>query len=467
MLFRQFYEPYLAQYSYMVACPATGEAMIVDPLRDIDRYLQAAEVHRMRITHVTETHIHADFLSGARALAEATGAELLLSDEGGPDWQYAFSHTGLQDGDVFRVGNIEVRVHHTPGHTPEHLSFALSDAQAGGDPAMILTGDFVFVGDVGRPDLLELAAGEKDTSVPMARALRASLHRFRGLADDVLLWPGHGAGSACGKSLGAVPVSTVGYEKRTNWALQEEDERLFISRLLAGQPDPPRYFAKMKMWNRSGERASRPFMPPKRLSLHQLEKLLDGALIIDARHKGAFAAGHIPGSINIQNIPHFTSWVGRLLDYDSPLVLIAPESEVERLGLALYRIGVDNIAGYFADLDYWRRSGHSLTTLAQVSSATLFLQMQANQVFVVDVREQSEFEEGHLPGAVSMPGGRLPQQYPQLTTDKPVVVYCGSGDRSSIAASFLRRHGMDNVINLSDGYQGWLDAGFPTQQGTR
>ena len=273
MYFKQFYEPRLAQYSYMIGCSASGEALIVDPLRDIGPYLAEAEAQRLRITRVAETHIHADFLSGARGLAQATGAELLLSDEGGPDWLYAFPHTGLRDGDAFRVGNVEVRVWHTPGHTPEHLAFLITDPLAGDEPAMILSGDFVFVGDVGRPDLLDLAAGVGGTSEPMARRMFASLQRFRELPDHVLVWPGHGAGSACGKALGATPASTVGYEKRTNWALQEEDEDAFVVKLLADQPAVPRYFRYMKLWNRSGEKADGRMIPPPRLSIQKLDAL--------------------------------------------------------------------------------------------------------------------------------------------------------------------------------------------------
>jgi hydroxyacylglutathione hydrolase len=464
MYFKQFYEPRLAQYSYLVACPATGEALVIDPLRDIDSYLQEAEARKFRITHVTETHIHADFLSGARDLARATGASLLLSDEGGPDWLYAFSHQGLKDGDTFRVGNVVVEVMHTPGHTPEHLTFLIYDTAASPDqPAMAVTGDFVFVGDIGRPDLLELAAGVTNTSEPMARQMFQSLQRFKALPDDMLIWPGHGAGSACGKALGAVPVSSLGYEKRANWAFQIEDEATFVRRLLADQPDPPRYFANMKVWNRSGEKAFQPVPHPRRLSIQELERFQHDAevVIVDTRDKRAFACGHIPGSINIQNIALFTTWAGRLLSYDHAIALIAAAPEAPDLARALYRIGMDRVVGFFEDMEYWRRAGQPLVELRQITPQALRPKLEGDEVVVVDVREAAEYRQAHIPGAISIPGGRLPEHMTTLPRHKPIVFYCGSGDRSCIAASLVMGQGYDNVLNLADGFLAWLDLGYP------
>jgi len=303
MFFRQLYESKLAQYSYIIGCQVTGEALVVDPLRDIGQYIRLAQEAGLRITHVTETHIHADFLSGARALAEAVGARLLLSDAGDAAWQYAFPHEGLQEGDRFMVGNVCIEVLHTPGHTPEHLSFLVVDTPAGDAPGMILTGDFVFVGDVGRPDLLDLVSPEPGGSEEMARRMFASLHKFRALPDHLLVWPGHGAGSACGRSLGASPASTVGYEKITNWALRETDEEAFVLRLLTEQPLPPRYFRNMKLWNRSGEKPGGAVSAPRRLSIQELETLRgQGVALVDARGKLAFAEGHIPGSTTSRTV---------------------------------------------------------------------------------------------------------------------------------------------------------------------
>ena len=244
MFFRRFYDDQLAQASYLVGCQATGQALVVDPNRHIEPYLRAAEAEGLRVTHVSETHIHADFVSGARELARRAGATLLLSDTGGADWRYRYAAedgaTLLADGDRFLVGRVEVKALHTPGHTPEHLTFLVTDTTVAGEPMGALTGDFIFVGDVGRPDLLERAARVAGTMETSARQLFQSLQRFAALPDYVQLWPGHGAGSACGKSLGAVPQSTLGYEKRFNWAFAVEDEDEFVRAVLAGQPDPPR-----------------------------------------------------------------------------------------------------------------------------------------------------------------------------------------------------------------------------------
>jgi hydroxyacylglutathione hydrolase len=250
MFFRHVYEKGLAHASYLVGCQASGTAMVIDPQRDIDVYLEIASQEKLRITHILETHIHADFLSGSRELASVTGAKLYLSDEGGPEWQYAFPHEGLKDGDTFMVGNLRIEVIHTPGHTPEHISFLLTDTPSGNHPVMMFTGDFVFVGDVGRPDLLEKAAGYSGTMVEGAKTMFNSLKRFKQLPDHIQVWPAHGAGSACGKALGAVPGSTVGYEKLVNWALKHTVEDAFVKELLDGQPEPPYYFAKMKSLNK-------------------------------------------------------------------------------------------------------------------------------------------------------------------------------------------------------------------------
>ena len=461
MFFRQFYEPRLAQYSYLLGCQATGEALVIDPLRDIGQYVRLAEREDLCITHVSETHIHADFLSGARTLAEATGATLLLSDEGGEDWQYAFPHQGLRDGDTFMVGNIRVQVMHTPGHTPEHISFLITDTAAGDTPGMILTGDFVFVGDVGRPDLLDLVEDAPGISEEMARRMFASVQRFLALPDYVLLWPGHGAGSACGRSPGAAPTSTVGYEKLTNWALRERDEDAFVVRLLAEQPEAPRYFRNMKLWNRSGEKTGGepPVIQP--LSLQRLEDLRDqGVTLIDARDHLAFAAGHIAGSINIPDISEFTTWAGWILDASEPFVLIAPESIIVDRVTALYRIGLDRVAGYFTDISHWAQMGHQLARLPVMSAQELADALDAKQAVAVDVREPNELHSGVIPGAISAPGGHLIQRTRQPDTDRRLVLYCVGGPRSTIIASYLMHLGFGNVACLQEGIFGWRAAGL-------
>ena len=355
MIFKRFFDPRLAQSSYLLGCSSTREALIVDPNRDIDRYLEAAAQDGLRVAHVTETHIHADFVSGARELAQRAGARLYLSAAGGPDWQYRYAAearaTPMNDGDRITVGRIEVRALHLPGHTPEHLVFLITDTEVAGEPMGALTGDFLFVGDVGRPDLLERAVGTRGTMETSARQLYHSLQRFREFSDYLQIWPGHGAGSACGKSLSAVPQSTLGYEKRFNWAFGVQNENDFVRAVLAGQPDPPRYFAQMKRMNLEGPRLLGQLPPTPRLAEDSLMSVLQsGGTVVDTRNPDEYGRGAIPGTINIPNTRAFPTWAGSLLPYDRELYLIVPEpvdGTVEDLVRSLAGIGMDRVAGYF------------------------------------------------------------------------------------------------------------------------
>ncbi len=465
MYFKHIYERGLAQASYIVGCQSKGVAMVIDPRRDIDVYLDIAEKENLTITHVTETHIHADFLSGARELAEVTGAKLLLSDEGGPDWQYQFDHEGLRDGDTFNVGNLKIDVMHTPGHTPEHISFLLTDTPAGNYPVMVFTGDFVFVGDIGRPDLLEKAAGIKNTQEAGAKALFKSLEKFKKLPDHVQVWPAHGAGSACGKALGAVPSSTVGYEKLVNWGLQIEDEEKFVEAILEGQPEPPVYFAMMKKLNKTGPEIFGGLPHPARFTLTQFRKALhDNIRIIDTRDKLSFAGGHVRGAVNIQDNSAFSTWAGWILNYDEPFVLIASPHRIEELTRALIRIGLDNMAGYFTDVDSWANQCHELETTEQMTVKDLIGKRAVEDIAVVDVRGYSEYNAGHIPGAMNLHAGYLLRNLDKIPTDSKVVVHCESGDRSSIAASLLQSQGFDNIINLTGGIAAWRQEGQPVDK---
>lgn len=456
MFFKHIYEKGLAQASYIIGCQKTKEAIVIDPRRDIDVYLEIAEAENLRITHITETHIHADFLSGTQELQNATGAEVLLSDEGGPDWQYGFDHAGLKDGSVFKVGNLRFEVIHTPGHTPEHISFLLTDTAASHEPVMIFTGDFVFVGDVGRPDLLEKAAGIKGTQEKGAREMFASLRKFKALPNYLQVWPGHGAGSACGKSLGAVPSSTVGYEKLVNWALKIDDEEFFVKSLLEGQPEPPKYFAMMKKLNKTGPALLGALPHPARLSISQFNAALNKNIkLIDTRDKLAFAGGHICRSINIQDNSAFSTWAGWLVDYDEPVVLIAPENRIESLTKSLISIGLDNIAGYITDIEKWADGCKELETVNQITVSELKEKILTESVFIIDVRGAAEYSAGHIPGAVNIHLGYLAKNLDKIPADSEIVLNCASGDRSSIAASILLSAGFKNVSNLTGGYSAW------------
>lgn len=456
MYFERFFDRGLAQASYLIGCQETGEAIVVDPIRDIDKYVSAAEREALRIVYVTETHVHADFVSGARHLAEAAGAQLGLSEEGGDDWSARFPHTPLHGGDEISLGRILIRVLHTPGHTPEHLSFLVIDRAAGDDPVMVLTGDFLFVGDVGRPDLLENAVGIAGGAAEGARALYSSTRSVLELPDYLQVWPGHGAGSACGKAMGALPSTTLGYEKRTNWALRNQPEGEFVDSVLEGQPDVPTYFARMKELNRGGADFFDASEALRRFDPVELREQLDaGARIVDCRSEREFAEGHIPGALSIPGDSSFTGWAGWLLDPESRYVLVAPHGRAEELRRALGRIGVDHILG-FVDADR-AVSGERTAHVQRVTVPELAGSREGEQrdYHLVDVRTTEEFDDGHIPGATHIHLGHLQRRIDELKDGNPVLVYCRSGSRSSIAASLLLSLGVESVTNLEGGFEAW------------
>jgi len=469
MLLRQIYHDGLAQASYLIGCQATGEALVIDPNRNIEQYLAAAQRAGLRIAAVTETHIHADYVSGARELAQRTGARLYLSDMGPAEWKYAYAEdagaTLLHDGDRFMVGNVRLEVLHTPGHTPEHIAFLVTDTAHVCLPMGLVSGDFVLVGDVGRPDLLERAAGISGTMDAAARQLYRSLQRFRELPDYLQVWPGHGAGSACGKALGAVPQSTVGYEKAIGWAFDIRSEDAFVRAVLDGQPEPPRYFARMKQVNQQGP-AFRPTSLPPQLGRRHLSAGLAGELVVvDARPADIYAAGHLPGTINIPAGNDFLTWAGWLLPYDRPLGLIVEEAQLQTERDELLLIGLDQVAGYWppAVLDTWQVNGHSLTRYTR-RSATELLPEIARTAVLLDVRTTAEYAAGHIPGSRNIPLNDLAERLGELPIGKSVLVYCQGGSRSPIAASMLQARGGNTVIEMNDGFDGWQAAGGPVER---
>ena len=464
MFFQHVYDKSLAQASYFIGCQKAGVAMVIDPKRDVDTYLEIAKQNNMTITHVAETHIHADFLAGSRELAALTGAQLYLSDEGGPDWQYQFPHNGLHDGDVIKLGNLSFKVMHTPGHTPESISFLLTDHPASDNPVMLFTGDFVFVGDVGRPDLLEKAAGLKGTQDLGAQQMYKSIKKFADLPDYIQVWPGHGAGSACGKALGAVPSSTIGYEKVRNWAFQyDSDEPGFVQYLLADQPEPPKYFAMMKKLNK----VDRPLLTevPKVKKFGAAELIANlgkGIKLIDARNKADFAAGFIPGSINIPGNNAFATWAGWFLEYNEPFIVVAAEEQVEDLTRKLMRIGLDNLIGYVDNVNDWAaHTGQSLETGKVISVDEFKNLKQQNNLQLVDLRGASEYKTAHIQGADNIFVGTIEKNLDKISKDRRVVIHCQGGDRAAIAYSILAKHGYDNVLNYSAGMNEWINEGNP------
>lgn len=464
MLMRLIYDDSLAQAAYLIGCQKTGEAIIIDPERDIDRYIALAAKEGLRIVAATETHMHADFLSGVREFCEQTDAKAYLSDEGGQDWDYVwikdmdskgkpYNHQLVHDGDVIMIGNIRIKVMHTPGHTAEHICFEISDQ--GGDanePMGIVTGDFVFVGDVGRPDLLESAAGMSGVMEPSARRLGESLRKFHAQPDYLQLWPGHGAGSACGKELGAVLQTTMGYERRFNDALKEaSDADAFVRSILSGQPEPPYYFARMKRENRQGPPVLGALPTPARCAPSVIPA---EAVIIDTRPWEAFCSGHLPGSYSIVMEQVFSTVAGAFIEPEQEIVLVAEEGDVEEAVRMLVRIGLDRVVNWIDPSDVAKAAGLQTTDEMEVGA------IKAMGGVVLDVRNASEFGEGCIPGATNVAYLQLSKRIGEVPTGKPIFVNCRSGFRSARAVSYLSEHGFD-ATNIAGGFMAWEEAGYP------
>ncbi len=457
MLVRQIVDSKLAQFAYLVGCPRTGEAVIIDPERDVDRYFDEAARHKLRIVAAVDTHIHADYLSGLREMAER-GVLVYASKEGGADWQYEwllhskYAHRLLAHGDSFSVGFIEFKAVHTPGHTPEHLSYLIRDAGGGAaDFIALASGDFVFVGDVGRPDLLERAAGMVGVMVPSARAQYGSIQReFRPLPEFLQVWPAHGAGSACGKSLGDIPTSTVGYELRTNRSIKAaSDEQTFVDFILAGQPEPPLYFARMKRDNRRGPDLLPSLPTPARIEVADMDALQhrQDIAVLDTRPRKAFFEGHLAGSILAELDYQFCSIAGSYVEENTPIYLLVDEARLDEAIRALVRVGLDRIVGYVTPetLAEFSRNGGRLAQTETITMAQMEAQRVAGRARVLDVRGAAEFEAGHVPGAIHIPHTRVPMLLDTLQPGTRLLVHCNSGARSAAAVSMLERSGFQPI----------------------
>ena len=472
MFMRMIYDEKLAQAAYLIGCQQTGEAIVIDPERDVDRYIALAREHGLRLTAVAETHIHADFLSGARELAEQVGATVYVSGAGGPEWRSqwldqktgggAYSHRELCDGDTFNVGQIEFRALHTPGHTPEHIAFLVTDRGGGAsEPIGIVSGDFVFVGDLGRPDLLETAAGQTGAMEPSARRLFQSVRKLAAIPEFAQVWPGHGAGSACGKALGAVPASTVGYELRFNPAIRAANsERGFVDFILSGQPEPPLYFANMKRHNKLGPRVLGGLPRPAQLSADALRRL-DGrtVAIIDTRPWDAFRTGHVPGSLSFPMTRSFNTDAGSMVREDEDVYLITAPALLEEAIRDLVRIGLDRILGWYdaGALAAFKAAGGTLATIPEASVVEARAMIEGGRARVLDVRRAAEFAEGHIAGAINIAHTRLAARLEEVPRGGSLLVNCRSGARSARACGLLRRAGYD-AINLKGGILAWDEA---------
>lgn len=465
MLLKYFYDSALAHASYIVGCQREKTAVVIDPGRDVQQYLEFAWQEGLQLMAVAETHIHADYVSGARELAEQVGAKLYLSDAGPSDWKYRFADQYdsqlLQDGDKFSIGKIQFETVHTPGHTPESISFVLTDKGGGANQPMgIFTGDFIFVGSIGRPDLLEEAAGIQGSAKSGAVDLYHSAMRFKQLPDFLQVWPAHGAGSACGKGLGAIPSSTVGYEKLFNPALAFDQQDEFVQYILSDQPEAPKYFSVMKRVNKEGPQVLGNISSPERMSAKSISLLRPEATIVDLSTPHQFAAGHVPGAINIPgNL--LAAWAGWLIDYSEPLYLIADQKQLGEAVRILHKIGIDQIAGVF-DPEELRSTGIATQQYQTAAPEDLLEQIKSGEVDLVDVRSDAEWNAGHIEQAKHLFLGRLPEQLATLQHNRPVVTQCQSGMRAAIAASIIQATGR-KAINMAGGLAAWQAAGLPVE----
>lgn len=463
MLLERIYDEDLAQASYVIGCQAQNTAIVVDPRRDIDIYLQIAEDNGMEIVGVTETHIHADYLSGTRELAQRTGAPMYVSDEGGPDWTYGPGFEGavrMKDGHRITLGNIRLEAVHTPGHTPEHMSFLITDGAQSPEPGFMLTGDFVFVGDLGRPDLLDEAAGGIDTRFGGAKDLFRSLkEKFLPLPDYVQVLPAHGSGSACGKALGAVPSSTVGYERHFSWwakYLKNDDEQGFIDELLEGQPDAHAYFGRMKVENREGPSL---LGQTEALEEYDAEKLIsalaaDEIVFVDTRHIDEVHEGTVARSLNVPGLEKsatYGAWAYNPQVESRPLVLLADDAEqATEYRDHLVRVGIDAVTGFITSLDGLELVKPKVLTVAELDGF--------EHVLLLDMRNKTEYAEGHLPGAEQLSAARALWHMDTLPREGTIITYCQSGTRNGVGAAALRREGFD-VAELKGSYEAWIEAG--------
>lgn len=455
----QFVDTGLGNSAYLVGSYETKLAVLIDPLRDVDHYLAAAERNSVRLVSVLDTHVHADFVSGAREIANHTGAIIGASKEA----KLGFEHQPLVEGDELPLGSFTIKVIETPGHTPEHISFLIAPDDDH-TPSAIFTGGALIVGGAARTDLLG-----HDLSVPLARRLYHTLHhKLMALPDDMNVYPTHGAGSFCIASASNDRVTTIGRERRSNPLTQPQSEEEFVQRALSGLPSYPYYYRYMRGLNERGPTllGGLPTLDP--LTAAEARDLIErGTLVLDVRRKEAFTEGHIPGAFGIQVQAPLVVWAGWLVPFNAPLILIAENLE-QRLEAVrhLIRIGYDNLRGYLeGGLESWVAAGYAVEAAATLSVAELRERRHSGEALIIlDVRQDSEWESGHIPGAIHIENGRLPYEQLNLPHDQPIAIHCASGNRSIAGYSVLRRLGYDNVIQVVGGFEAWERAGFEIER---
>lgn len=457
MYLQQFFVEGLGHASYLIGSDQTRQAAVVDARRDIGVYLEAAAEAGLRITHVLETHVHNDFLSGAKGIAERLGAEHVASADAG----LTFPHRAAHEGDRIELGELTITVMRTPGHTPEHISYVVADTSRADEPVLIFTGGDLLVGSVGRPDLLGRELGEK-----LAPQLYDSLFgKILQLEDYVEVMPTHGAGSLCGRSISSKRTTTIGYERRNNVFLQKHDRQEFVDFVLDGNPYVPAYYKNMRPGNLNGATGfSAP--APRPLSVGEVQHALGhGAQVIDTRSPGAYGGGHLPGAYSVGLGSMLATWVGSLLPVDLPIILVLERaSDWDAVVTALGRVGYERIMGYLSDgMASWQEAGLPIATIEQIDVQELDRRRQTvSDLQIVDVRMEGEWQGGHIPGATFAPLTDLINMLGEIDRDRPTVVICGSGYRSSIASAFLERRGVRTLANTVGGMTAWNAAGLPT-----
>ncbi|HYO64235.1 MAG TPA: rhodanese-like domain-containing protein [Pyrinomonadaceae bacterium] len=462
MYFKQFYLGCLAHASYLIG--SAGEAAVVDPQRDIGQYLEECEARGLRLKYVVETHLHADFVSGHCELAARTGAQIVFGARAGA----SFPHLAVGDGDELRVGRVTLRVMETPGHTPESICLVVVDAEDSGEPQKVLTGDTLFVGDVGRPDL---AGGRGYTPEAMASMLYDSLHdKLLKLDDAVEVYPAHGAGSMCGRNISKEKSSTIGQQRRFNYALAPMSKDEFVRLMTADLPEAPPYFSRDAEINRAGARALEDLPPPAPLSAAEVAEFARrGETILDVRAAAEFGAGHVPGALNVGLGGQFASWAGTLVAPGAGLVIVAEdESQAAEARTRLARVGLEDVRGHLrGGMGAWRAAGLDVASLPQVSVEDLRRKIDERaDLQILDVRQPGEFAAGHVPGARSAPLSQLGSNpLDRLDPARPTAVICAGGYRSSAAASLLARRGFRHLSNVTGGTSAYVNAGFEVEAG--
>jgi hydroxyacylglutathione hydrolase len=461
MYFKQFYLGCLAHASYLIG--SEGEAAVVDPQRDVGQYIDEAQANGLRIRYVIETHLHADFVSGHRELAARTGAEILFGEKAAAK----FPHRALRDGDEIILGKVVLRFMETPGHTPESISILVIDTEVSDQPQKVLTGDTLFIGDVGRPDL---AGGAGFTPQQMAALMYDSLHeKLLKLPDHVEVYPAHGAGSMCGRNISKETSSTIGEQRKFNYALKPMSKEEFVRLMTSDLPEAPAYFSQDAEINRAGAGEMKSLARPIALKPAEVSKLAsEGHVILDVRSASEFGTGHIPGAINIGLSGQFAMWAGSLISLTSPLVVVGEsEEKIDEAVMRLARVGIESVKGYLdGGMLAWHEAGFDIATIPQISVDELSALLKENtELQVVDVRRPPEYVAGHVPHAAPAPLSILKTRIPDLKLDraKPTAVICAGGYRSSAATSILEQNGFTDLRNVTGGTNAWINAGYPVE----